>query len=267
MRRVREELANADEPFWLQQAADRWMQFADHKGRVYYQNMSTGKKLGSLADVLDYENPEVAFKGADPTSGRCQIRSSTDHVQIGTVHAMADLVDAHRVEHLLQHNSLPDHLVRTSSLGALFQTSRQMLAISVATAPRSVRHTLDVARAYGLIPLKEVEYLWLADIAIALPVPAGWIEHDHPTEGMPYWHNELAGFSQWQHPVDDYIKGLIKMQRAPSHPQVRMMRVESLERETPTLLTGNGKFAPAMPSALNAFEPNPLRKRSSANLR
>ena len=86
----------------------------------------------------------------------------------------------------------PDHLVRTASLGALFQTYRQMLSISVATALRSLRHTLDVARGYGLVPLKEVEYLWLAR-GHRRASSASWVaEHDHPTEGMPFWHNELA---------------------------------------------------------------------------
>ena len=30
-----------------------------------------------------------------------------------------------------------------------------------------------------------------------------------------FWHNELCGSSQWQHPVDEYIKQLLQALRTP----------------------------------------------------
>ena len=39
-------------------AADRWMQFVDTSGTIYYYDFATGNSLGSLSDVIDYENPD-----------------------------------------------------------------------------------------------------------------------------------------------------------------------------------------------------------------
>ena len=91
--------------------------------------------------------------------------------------------------------------------------------LCVAVAPRPVRHTLEVALAYGLQLDTEARHLWLADLAVSLPMPAGWTRLEHPEMlGMAFWHNTLTNTSQWVHPIDDYIKGTIKMLRAPSSP-------------------------------------------------
>ena len=112
--------------------------------------------------------------------------------------------------------------------------------MSVATRPRSVRQTLETAKAYQIHPIVELEMMWLANLALALPVPAGWVSVDHPTadHGARFWHNQISGTSQWSHPIDDYIKACLKMCRAPSHNQVVLMRAESCVRREPVLLTG-----------------------------
>ena len=84
--------------------------------------------------------------------------------------------------------------------------------------PRPLRQTLDVVIGYGIQIETEANYLWLADLAIALPLPAGWVQVDHPTQQAQFWHNEICQSSQWQHPVDDFVKATIKMQRQPSSP-------------------------------------------------
>ena len=99
-----------------------------------------------------------------------------------------------------------------------------MLAASLAAAPRPLLQTLQVAMAYGINIEAEGHYLWLADLALSLPVPVGWVQREHPTNGMPYWYNEICDSAQWVHPVDDFIKATIKMQRMPLSPQVQVMR-------------------------------------------
>ena len=46
-----------------------------------------------------------------------------------------------------------------------------------------------------------------------------------------FWHNEISQTSQWQHPVDDFVKATIKMQRAPSSPQMQVLRRSRVPRK------------------------------------
>ena len=39
---------------------------------------------------------------------------------------------------------------------------------------------------------------------------------EHPTQHLPFWYNEICGTAQWQHPVDDFVKTTIKLQRLPN---------------------------------------------------
>ena len=105
-----------------------------------------------------------------------------------------------------------------------------------------------------LHPITEIELTWLADLALSLPVPVGWVHVEHPAEesGAHFWHNRIGGTSQWGHPVDDFIKSQIKMSRAPSHPQVRLMGTDSIARTSPSLLSGE-PTAPASSSFVNKY--------------
>ena len=117
-------------------------------------------------------------------------------------------------------DAIAEHIARTLRI-----TFHQMLGASLAAAPRPLRHTLEVAMGHGIQIETEAHYLWLADLAIALPLPAGWVQVEHPTQAPAmFWHNEICQSSQWQHPVDDFVKATIKMQRSPSSPQVQVMR-------------------------------------------
>ena len=77
----------------------------------------------------------------------------------------------------------------------------------------------------------EAHYLWLADLALALPLPAGWVQLEHPKEDAAFWHNEISQSSQWQHPVDDFVRATVKMQRSPTSPQVMAMRRSRVPRQ------------------------------------
>ena len=85
-------------------------------------------------------------------------------------------------------------------------------------------------------------------------MPVGWVHVEHPAEesGAHFWHNRIGGTSQWGHPVDDFIKSQIKMSRAPSHPQVRLMGTDSIARTSPSLLSGE-PTAPASSSFVNKY--------------
>ena len=138
-----------------------------------------------------------------------------------------------------------DAIVAQQIARTLRATFHQVLGASLAASPRPLRQTLEVALAYGISCETEAHYLWLAALALALPLPAGWVQLDHPTKGAPFWHNEICGSSQWQHPVDDFVKATIKMQRAPSSPHVQAMRRSRNPRKRRTAQLGVHPSPPA----------------------
>jgi len=103
---------------------------------------------------------------------------------------------------------------------ALKTAFTQVLSSSLAHEPRALKTTIEVATAYGISPVDEADYLWLADLAQSLPTPIGWIQLETYSEGRPvsYWHNELLGASQWNHPIDEFVKCTLKALRQPLHP-------------------------------------------------
>ena len=91
-----------------------------------------------------------------------------------------------------------------------------------------MRHSLDVALKFSIEPLAEPSLLWLADLAVSLPVPAGLAQVLHPKEQLYFWYNEMTESSRWQHPVDDFIKTNLKIMRTPHHPHAVTARRTSL---------------------------------------
>ena len=93
------------------------------------------------------------------------------------------------------------------------ETLRSVLGVVLAHEPRPLVHTLDVAERFGIDILEEAQWVWLADLALSLPVPAGWISLRDPASGASYWHNEISNTSTWHHPVDEFIKSTLHMLR------------------------------------------------------
>ena len=89
-----------------------------------------------------------------------------------------------------------DAAIAEQIMRTMRSTFHQVLGASLAAAPRLLKHTIEVAIAYGINVEKEPHYLWLADLALSLPVPAGWVRIDEGGDSG-YWYNELAGTSQW----------------------------------------------------------------------
>ena len=42
--------------------------------------------------------------------------------------------------------------------------------------------------------LDEPHNMWVAHLALCLPVPAAWATHVEPASGRAYYHNALLGF-------------------------------------------------------------------------
>jgi len=118
------------------------------------------------------------------------------------------------------HSNQKEAGLRSSFHEALHLTYDPLMSSSLVHAPRPLRATLDCALALGIDVVREAEYLWLADLARSLPVPIGWGQAKHPSTDTTYfWHNELTATSQWQHPVDEFVKATVSTLRSPLHPR------------------------------------------------
>jgi len=118
------------------------------------------------------------------------------------------------------HSNQKEAGLRSSFHEALHLTYDPLMSSSLVHAPRPLRATLDCALALGIDIVREPEYLWLADLARSLPVPIGWGQAKHPSTDTTYfWHNELTATSQWQHPVDEFVKATVSTLRSPLHPR------------------------------------------------
>ena len=258
-RRRRMQAEASTVPAWLDAAADRWLQFVDTKGEAYFYNVSTAHRCASLAEIVNKarrdqpEAPAAAPSPAGPVLRGAEL-SEADSAAMATLEAtrrerkaaeeqsvmtklMSTKLSLDQVVGMRTEKEAVDRLrgvasgdaeLRERIIFELKATFGQVVGASLATGPRTARQTLAVAHGFGINPATEAEYLWLADLAMSLPVPAGWVQVEHPVDGQNFWHNEISGTSQWQHPVDEFIKASLKMLRAPSHPQVQVMRRSSI---------------------------------------
>ena len=118
--------------------------------------------------------------------------------------------------------------LRDTYHAALHATYDPLIGAALVHQPRPLRGTFEVALGLGIDVVREAPYLWLADVARALPVPLGWAQAEHPTPGLPpFWHNELSQTSQWLHPIDELVKAMLSALRSPLHPRAAP-QVESL---------------------------------------
>jgi len=174
---------------------------------------------------------------------RALIRKTTQHEV--SAQALLKISGRYKAAVKTQLQAERESLVAGYIHKALKRTFYKVMSTALAHEPRAMTLTISVAVAYGIELVKEAEYLWLADLAMSLPVPLGWVKVTRNAQPSFYWYNELLGISQWTHPIDDFIKCTLKALRQPLHatclPQVRaLLGVEHLQPED---LTADGASA------------------------
>ena len=63
--------------------------------------------------------------------------------------------------------------------------------------------------------MADADLLWVAQQGLTAALPEGWVEHRDEETGEPYFHNEAAGQSSWEHPADDYYRKLYRTRPGP----------------------------------------------------
>ena len=62
--------------------------------------------------------------------------------------------------------------------------------------------------ALGMDPQEDADLLWVAEQALAAPVPANWEEHLDEASGELYYANLVTGVSTWEHPHLESFRAL-----------------------------------------------------------
>ncbi|KAL1530867.1 hypothetical protein AB1Y20_001761 [Prymnesium parvum] len=256
-------------PHWLLAAAERKIQFASKSGGSYFYDFSNGSVTDSLSSIVLAAHKVYQSKAEESVPGevvhalrrgttmssqdaaaaatmaqtRALIRKTTQHEV--SAQALLKISGRYKAAVKTQLQAERESLVAGYIHKALKRTFYKVMSTALAHEPRAMTLTISVAVAYGIELVKEAEYLWLADLAMSLPVPLGWVKVTRNAQPSFYWYNELLGISQWTHPIDDFIKCTLKALRQPLHatclPQVRaLLGVEHLQPED---LTADGASA------------------------
>ena len=241
---------------WLQGMSERAMQFVSPSGDVYSYDFGACLKAADIPTLIHMamlgERDESSFAAGDKAAvqaahaakeaSRCSCQLLGGRAAAGAAAAQSDeALDAQAKDRQLRNSSFSRLLGRTVYQHTLDSASESdegrlkrrlmgivhghfdpIIGISLATCPRQLRVTFDVALALGIDLVKDVELIWLADLVQSLPSPLGWAVAEHPvTEQPDFWHNELTGVSQWQHPTDEFIKSLVVALRSPLQPRAK----------------------------------------------
>ena len=84
--------------------------------------------------------------------------------------------------------------------------------------PTLLSQLLAMGSYLGVHALDEPHNMWVAHLALCLPLPAAWATHVELSSGRSYYHNALLGLTQWELPQWSYCRGLLAALRSASYP-------------------------------------------------
>eukprot|EP00227_Mantoniella_beaufortii_P003457 CAMPEP_0197608380 /NCGR_PEP_ID=MMETSP1326-20131121/48950_1 /TAXON_ID=1155430 /ORGANISM="Genus nov. species nov., Strain RCC2288" /LENGTH=442 /DNA_ID=CAMNT_0043176573 /DNA_START=275 /DNA_END=1600 /DNA_ORIENTATION=+ len=70
----------------------------------------------------------------------------------------------------------------------------------------------DAARRLDIDLVFDADLLYIAEELLLSPVPPGWETHDDD-QGRRYYSNKATIKTQWQHPMEEYYKGVVFMRK------------------------------------------------------
>ena len=72
----------------------------------------------------------------------------------------------------------------------------------------------DFALHFNISPRDEPHLLWVAEEAARCGLPRGWEELEQQPSGNRYYHHSALGRTQWEHPLDPYLRAAVAEARA-----------------------------------------------------
>ena len=258
-------------PPWLHTAAMRVLQFVTPAGVVYSYDFGSCSVVESIRTIIhhamlgesdnsafatgDRAAVEAAAKAKEAAAGAPAAALSAEEAAAAAVVSMSQSdadVEASAKQRQLSQSGFGNMIGKAvyqktvaDAAGTAEGKLRQRLAEALHThydpiigstlawCPRQLRVTFEAAIALGIELVKDMDLVWLADLAQSLPSPLGWAVAEHPvTEQPTFWHNELTGVSQWQHPTDEFIKSLTVAMRSPLQSRAKNVVVAQLGEAT-----------------------------------
>lgn len=92
-------------------------------------------------------------------------------------------------------------------------TAMQGLATNRNVSRKAMGHDMwAYAQSLGIDPVKDSEFVWIAEEAFQAQLPPGWSEH-LDDDGCMFYYNQTSGDSSWTHPMDDIFRQIVVYQR------------------------------------------------------
>lgn len=85
--------------------------------------------------------------------------------------------------------------------------------LSSADKAKAIKEVEEFAVYLGMDLAEDRDLLWVAVEAMTAPLPENWSEHN-TRNGQPYYYNKRTDHTQWEHPMDEYHRGLYKKLKA-----------------------------------------------------
>ena len=74
---------------------------------------------------------------------------------------------------------------------------------------QAIKEVEAFAEYLGMEVAADRDLLWIAVEAMTAPLPPNWTQHE-TKDGQPYYYNQRTDHTQWEHPMDEYHRGLYK---------------------------------------------------------
>ena len=100
-------------------------------------------------------------------------------------------------------------LLRTAEAELWQGAPRAARAAQLAKHPCSLEIVLQTALYLGIEPTTHPHLLWLAHLALSLPLPPGWLVCERPDVCDRYFWQPACGWTQWEAPQLSFLSGVV----------------------------------------------------------
>mmetsp|Transcript_43771 Transcript_43771/g.72906 ORF Transcript_43771/g.72906 Transcript_43771/m.72906 type:complete len:256 (-) Transcript_43771:233-1000(-) len=103
------------------------------------------------------------------------------------------------------------------------------------------------AEYLGMDKVKDAELLYIAEMAMSAPLPAGWAEHTND-EGREFYYNSLTGVSTYEHPLDNHYRSYYHSVKARNQQQQQWQQQQQQQQGSSMPKAGSESFLPSLQS-------------------